>query len=261
MFEIVQSQLKRFDKPKKANHVFPFKGLLTCGYCGCSITAETQGGKYIYYHCTGARGKCGQKYIREETVALKLGEAIKCITLDQELVEWIREALKSSHSEEKEYHEKAIGDLRSELTKLENRLSRIYEDKIDGVIPNEQWEKLQEKYAIEIDEVKQRISRHTDANLDYYQEGSKILELAEDAYNQYVRQDNEEKRKLLDFVVSKFIMKGDEFIPFYRQPFDLLAVYWGKEDQEKRRLGQKSPIHQLWRPQGDLIHYCSIQFL
>jgi site-specific DNA recombinase len=104
LFNQVQTQLQRFDKPKKGKLCFAFRGLLTCGYCGCQMTAQGQGGKYVYYNCTGAKGKCGQKYIREEHVAQKLGEAIKDITLDETLVDWIKESLKSSHSDENEFH-------------------------------------------------------------------------------------------------------------------------------------------------------------
>lgn len=45
---------------------FPFHGLVRCGHCGCTLVAEIKKGKYIYYHCTGARGKCGEPYLRQE---------------------------------------------------------------------------------------------------------------------------------------------------------------------------------------------------
>jgi hypothetical protein len=41
-------------------------GLLTCGRCGRSMTAEKKKGKYVYYRCTSHRGTCGNAYIREE---------------------------------------------------------------------------------------------------------------------------------------------------------------------------------------------------
>ena len=43
-----------------------FAGLMTCGRCGCAYTAEMKKGRYIYYHCTGHRGACGNTYVREE---------------------------------------------------------------------------------------------------------------------------------------------------------------------------------------------------
>jgi site-specific DNA recombinase len=149
-----------------------------------------------------------------------------------------------------------VTSLRCEITKLEHRLSKIYEDKIDGLISMDQWQGLHDKYSNEIEELNHQISRHTDANIDYYEEGVKILELAEDAYSQYVSQNNYEKRKLLDFVVSKFIVRGDEYTPIYRQPFDMLALYKAETDKKNRQSDSKLPIHQLWRPQGDSNPCC-----
>ena len=256
LFDLVQTQLKRFDKPKKAKLSFAFRGLLTCGYCGCQMTAQGQADRYIYYNCTGARGKCEQKYIREEIVGKKLGEVIKNITLDPELVDWIKEALKSSHSDENEFHKRVVAGFKRDLSKLENRLSVIYEDKIDGHISTEQWEKLHQKYTGEIEVIRRQLDRHMTANIDYYETGVKILELAKGAYSQYVSQNNDEKRKLLNFVVSKCIVRGDEFMPIYRQPFDMLAVYKKEEVQKKHDLGDENQIHQLWRPQGDSNPCC-----
>ena len=53
---IISKQL--FDAAQSA-----FAGLLTCGICGCAITAEIKKATYTYYHCTGYRGRCGNTYI------------------------------------------------------------------------------------------------------------------------------------------------------------------------------------------------------
>ena len=48
-----------------------------CGECGCSITAEIKKGRYIYYHCTFDKGKCGGSYVREEELERQFGEIFK----------------------------------------------------------------------------------------------------------------------------------------------------------------------------------------
>jgi hypothetical protein len=49
-----------------------FHGLVFCGHCGCALTAEIKKGRYVYYHCTGYKGKCPEKYVREEEMARSL---------------------------------------------------------------------------------------------------------------------------------------------------------------------------------------------
>ena len=43
----------------KAMHNFLFSGMVHCGHCGCSLVGELKKGRYVYYHCTGYRGRCG----------------------------------------------------------------------------------------------------------------------------------------------------------------------------------------------------------
>jgi len=248
LFDQVQAQLSRLNKPKGRKHEFAFRGLLTCGYCGCSMTADIHKGKYIYYRCTGGKGRCDQAYLSQEEVALRLGEAIQHISIDPPRVEWIKQALKASHHEEAEFHKAAVDDLRRQMTKLENRLSQAYIDKIDGLISEDAWKQLHERFSIELGDIKRRLDSQTSANLDYYEQCAMILEFAQDAHTQYLAQNDSEKRKLLDFVLSNCLVKGAEFIPVYRQPFDLLADYNQREDKKRRQSGGKSPSHQLWRP-------------
>ncbi|MGC9950217.1 MAG: hypothetical protein ABSF64_27955, partial [Bryobacteraceae bacterium] len=30
---------------------------MDCGHCGCSLVGEIKKKRYVYYHCTGYRGK------------------------------------------------------------------------------------------------------------------------------------------------------------------------------------------------------------
>ena len=46
-----------------------FQGLMFCGHCGCALVAEIKKKRYVYYHCTGNKGKCPEKWVREEEVA------------------------------------------------------------------------------------------------------------------------------------------------------------------------------------------------
>jgi len=81
LFERVQEVLAQSGRShSKRQHLFPFIGLLSCGECGCAITAERQKGHH-YYRCTKKKGKCSQRYIREETLAAQLREAVQKVSL------------------------------------------------------------------------------------------------------------------------------------------------------------------------------------
>jgi hypothetical protein len=203
LFDTVQMQMKRLDKPKKRKYEFAYRGLLTCGYCGCKLTAQIQGGRWIYYNCTWGRGKCPQKYFREEVVAQRLGEFVRAIAIDAKHVEWIKHALRTSHSDEQAYHKRATETLQREISKLENRLAQVYEDKLDGHIGVDRWKEHHERYSHEIDDLKEKLAKHHDANKDYYMQGSRILELAQSAYSL-----SNSRNPLIPFMLSRIMKRN-----------------------------------------------------
>ena len=105
LFEAVQKILKQKSRPRKTKtgHNFPFTGLLTCGECGCAITAQWAtgkcGGKYRYYRCTKKKGNCGQEYIQEKDLIVQLKNRIQKIAICDE---WVEKFLKKIDEWEKE---------------------------------------------------------------------------------------------------------------------------------------------------------------
>jgi hypothetical protein len=87
LFYRVQERLRDTNKSKKHNLEFAYTGMMTCGCCGCQITTEKKRDKkgnfkYVYYHCTGAKGgDCKWDYIRELKIDRALAEIIKYIVI------------------------------------------------------------------------------------------------------------------------------------------------------------------------------------
>jgi site-specific DNA recombinase len=69
-FEEVQSVFRARNRPKYRKYDFACRGLLVCAHDHCLVTAEIKEGKYTYYRCTGARGKCELLYFREEELGI-----------------------------------------------------------------------------------------------------------------------------------------------------------------------------------------------
>lgn len=54
-------------RTRQQKHHWALSGLLSCGHCGCTLTGGDQEGTLcLYYHCTGHKGKCPGKYVRED---------------------------------------------------------------------------------------------------------------------------------------------------------------------------------------------------
>jgi len=223
LFNRVQKVFSSHNRPKQRKHEFCFTGLLTCGRCGCAVTAEVKKNKYVYYHCTGFKGNCGNSRIREEELGLKFGDLVKRIEISDDVVEWIKEALLESHTEEKEYHDKQIGSLQGQYTRLQNRLDAMYVDKLDGKISEEFYERKSDEWRKEQEDFREAIEKHEKANVNYLAQGTQILELAKKAYSLYLGQDPTEKRKLLNILLSNCTFDSGNLYPTYNRPFDMLV--------------------------------------
>ena len=220
LFERTQVASKKDNKPlHKPEQTFPYTGLLRCAHCGCAITAERKKGKYVYYHCTGFRGGCDKHSIREERLEELLGEVVRAITIDAATAEWIIEALRESHREEREYHDAQVATLQKEYARLQNRIDQAYEDKLDRKISEETWERKSAEWRAAQMRTRVALEQHENANQCYFDEGSRILELASKAYSLWIRQDSFEKRKLLDILLSNCTFDGENLHPDYKKPF------------------------------------------
>ncbi len=224
LFDQVQKSFSKSTRSEKIQkHNFAFSGLLTCAKCGCTITAEIKKKKYVYYHCTNYKGKCGDKFIREENLAEKLGELVKKIRIEPKIIAWLKEALLMSHQDEKEYHDSQIKSLQELYNKLQHRLDKIYIDKLDEVVTTEFYQEKTNEWKNEQNNILININKHKDANTNYFEQGIKILELAQKAYFSYLKQDNSGKRNLLNILLSNCTLNEGNLYPTYRKPFDLLA--------------------------------------
>ncbi|MBU3077828.1 recombinase family protein [Sphingomonas sp. XMGL2] len=121
---------------------FPFTGLMTCGHCGCAMVGEIKKGRYIYYHCTGFRGKCGEPYVRQEVIEERFREVLGRLHFDDEIFALIQQAIREGHADERREHDERIERLRAEADRLLQRIDTLYMDRIEGRITAELHDRL-----------------------------------------------------------------------------------------------------------------------
>jgi hypothetical protein len=213
---------KKLRKPKE-REAFAFARLISCGHCGCSLVGELKKGKYIYYHCTYYRGRCDEPYVREEVLEEKFTDILRGLRFDEEVLEWMRRALRESQADEQRYREEAVGRLQAEYNKLQRRIDTMYVDKLDGRIDAAFFDQKQSEWRDEQRRLRDTIAEHEQANESYITEGIMLMELANRAADLFARQPASEKRRLLEFVLSNCSWANGELTPHFRQPFDMIA--------------------------------------
>jgi site-specific DNA recombinase len=257
LYEQVQDVLdnRGARSPKRRRHRFAFTGLVRCGHCGCSMTGELHKGRYVYYRCTGYKGRCPEKYAREESITNQFAELLKGLHLDADVQEFLTKALRQSHQDEKRFQEEALTRLTAEHAQLQNRLDQMYVDKLDGKVSESFYERKAGEWRAEQDRIAEAIEEHRRADRSYADAGVQLLELAGGAYDAFVSQGSEERRKLLQLVVSNSTWKHGGLALELHAPFDLIfdrGLKGREADAQDLVNGIKRPAFDNWRRGRDL---------
>jgi hypothetical protein len=115
--------------------------------------------------------------------------------------------------------------LEARLTGILGRMDRAYSDKLDGVIPDDLWERKLSDWRMEQQQVRMAVQGLNYAEIsDRAVDAQRILELANEAYSLYVSQDltETEQVKLIRMLFSDCVVDAVSITPTYRKPFDMI---------------------------------------
>ena len=213
---------------KYASKPFIFRGLIQCSQCGCTITAEKSKDKYIYYHCTNyhkTHTKEDLFWIREEKLIEQVSNNLKQLLMPEDVLQDLTEALKRSHEDESSFYKRNITLLEQELARIKSRLEQMYEDKLDGRITNDIYDKKAKEYLNKRDQIMGQINNHTRADSNYYIEAKKVLDISQRAFKVFESSEPEEKRQFLNYLLQNCTLNGRNLDVSLRKPFDELLVY------------------------------------
>ena len=240
-------------KKGRTKHDFAFRGLVRCGHCGCALTADIKKRRYVYYHCTGHKGNCGEPYTPEKVLEAQFGQFVDQLQMDDGTISWVADAIREGNASDRQFHETAIRRLERKSKRLELRLDRAYTDKLDGQIDSERFERLSVEWREEVTELERQVQSHRRATEDqsHLENGARILELAGKAHELYRKQNPGEKRRLLEFLVSNCTWKDQQLSAEYRQPFNMLAVTATEHRRREAAGTLPDDLSEIWLPTAD----------
>ena len=240
-------------KAKRGRRDFAFSGLISCHDCGCAVVGEIKKERYVYYHCTGYADKCQgnpvacrRKYVREEVLEAQFTELLGRLKFDDEVLDWVRDALHASHADERREHGDAIKRHQTEHKRLQDRINAMYVEKLDGLVETAFFEKMSNQWREEQNRCLREIERLQNADKSYMDEGVQLLELARNAQALFAKQQPREKRRLLNFVLSNCTWEDGEVVATFRQPFDILAEATTAADARGAGGSAKSAKTGIW---------------
>jgi site-specific DNA recombinase len=133
-FNKVQILLGRKSQPRPKRHVFAFVGLMKCGQCGMTITAEKKNKtqkngnthQYTYYHCTKHSNKpCDQGSIEEKELNKQIDTELGLLEIPESFHQWGLKWIKKEVEKEQGVRVVATTSQRSAYDAITKKIERL----------------------------------------------------------------------------------------------------------------------------------------
>lgn len=224
LFDKCQDVMLRHNKvpTKYAAKPFIFRGLVVCDKCGGVIGGQLKKGKYTYYTCSGYK-KCKRTYVKEEELLKQVHAVLKTLKLSDDKIHEITEGLKAIGQHENRFYQSNVKSLRTEHDKYEQRIKKMYEDRLDGRITDDLYDSFLKDYKEKQSAIMNEMQNHSDADEDFYLTANMVLSLAQRALPIFQSSEPTEKRQFLGFLLQNCVLHGKKLEFSLRSPFNLIA--------------------------------------
>ncbi len=220
LFDKVHQILDGKSNTRALTHDFLFRRMLRCKQCNYTLTGERQKG-HIYYRCQTK--DCPTKCIREEEVEKQIVDTLSCLEFSQEEKEYLRakiEHLKSDWASERKVR---IKNLHLRLDHIKDRLHKLTDAYIDGVVEKDLFQQRKEALIVEQKGIEETLHVSDQESQSVPDRLSEFLELAGSAYLQYKLGLPEQKRDLVKNVTSNRQVDGKKVDITFSFPFSEIA--------------------------------------
>ena len=241
------------NRTRKVKHDFAYTGLVHCGHCGCLLVGELKKGKYVYYHCTGNRGKCPEPYTREEILRGQFANLVGELVIPSAILEWLGEAVLSSDRTEQAARAEQVKRLKARYDQIESRIGTMYLDKLDGRIKQDFFDKQAEVWRRDQDNLLRKIEDIQKATPAPMDQAIDMLRLTSQASELFLEQPAAEQRRLVQTVVEKATWKAGELRTNLFEPFRILR-HSNQESIRKETANSGSGQDlQIWLPETNPV--------
>ena len=136
---------------------FIYRGMFTCGECGCMITSEAQKG-YTYLRCTKRKGTCHQSYLRLEDAQRQVRRVVANLAVPDDVIDLAVSQLEQEQKAEAQSWASDLRELKTTLASFEDKHRRLTDLYIDGSVPAEEYHRAKERLLRSRRELSEKIA-------------------------------------------------------------------------------------------------------
>ncbi|MBU1955646.1 MAG: recombinase family protein [Candidatus Margulisbacteria bacterium] len=244
-YETAQQIISGRGKPRPKRHLFAYTGLIRCGECGASITAENKfkhqkngnTHNYKYYRCTKKLDpNCSQKTIREEELEKQVVDVINTIRIPPEFHQWAIKCLKQEHAKEMEDRNQIIQSQQQALGRCTRNLDVIFEMRMNNEIEPDEYKKKKEKLLKEKQRLEELLVDSNQRTEAWLEKAEQVFSFAETARESFTNGSLETKKKILFYLGSNLLLKDRKLHVTLKKPLDIFPAFAPEVQLLHRRL-------------------------
>ena len=216
-FDMVQALLGKKGRPRPKSHIFEFTGMMRCGYCGSSITAETKtkhqkNGNvhtYVYYHCTKKKNEnCTEGSIEADELKKQIIKEIDSIEIPPEFHTFAMKWVRTENEKEGKTQKTIVASNQKAYNTITAKLSGLISMRASGEISAEYFAEEQAKYLAEKKSFKKNLD-NSDERIDQWNKtADEMLTFIEQAREKFKNGTLQKKREILSTLGSNLVIKG-----------------------------------------------------
>ncbi len=170
------------------------------------------------------RGKCLQKYVREEILDKQVSEVLDRISIDDEIKQLMLESLEETNTIEYETHLQSLKFWQREYNKHEEQKSNLIKLFTKSKITESQFDKQNAELLLEQEIAEENLQNCKNAGNKWLEQSKGFIIVANQAFWTFKHGSSEDKKTLLSIIGSNFILTDKKLVWDWNKPFDILDV-------------------------------------
>ena len=225
LFDEAQAVMERKSKPKTPTlKPYVYRGVFTCGECGCFITTETQK-SHNYLRCTKRVSACTQKYVREETIAGQVDREITKVTLEAALADWMVAELENTREETARAEQTAQERVKEDLAQCEKKIDILLDMRLSEQIGEQEYVPKKHDLLVHKAELKGVLEAFADNRRNRFEPAIAFVKEAKDATILLAEGNPEKKRDFLRKIGSNLKVEDKRLSVELKNPWKIVAEF------------------------------------
>lgn len=250
-------------KPEEPKHFkttekpFIFRGLITCGQCGCMISSDRKikpsGKEYVYLKCSHFKGNCKNPQVNEKVVLKQIEDELKNLSAPQEIMSYLRSDMEKIINRQNEIHNREVKAIRKKYDDCQEQIKYLRSLLLKKEITPEEYRDMNEDLKKEQYELEGKSELLTEADEKFSIAVTTILSLGNNAYQIFQSSKVETKREILHILLSNLKLQDRKISYTLRKPYDYIRSLNKKipsktegiaiGERNEKKIAQKSVIN------------------